>query len=199
MTDSDALPPIDSYIDGGVVSGCPVVLTAGRLAIMQHLGIAGFASDAEPDIDDLFAAFFVCSEDNLSAAVEIARDDTRRDKVLRRWRDGFLFKTTRTAFDFVEWYKAQMDCLPDADTGSSNSSDDRTWLDRYVDTFASQYGWSRHHIMWELPLVVGIRLQERIGARLGVDSTSDVTQEAIDLIEAAEAAAEAEKQDGEES
>ena len=188
--DYDTLPPVESYVDGGVVSGLPVVLTAGRFAIIQDFGVAGFAVDGAPTIDDVFAAFFVCVEGNLSKAVDVSRNPEKRDRALKRWQDGFTFRKARVASEFVAWFRSQMDCLPDA--GDGPSGDSRTWLDRYVDAFASQYGWSRHFILWEFPFVAGIRYQERIAVRIGASSgVSDVTQDAIETLERLEAEREA--------
>lgn len=34
-----------------------------------------------------------------------------------------------------------------------------TWLEAYLATLAAHTGWTRQHILWELPLVAGLGLQ----------------------------------------
>jgi len=192
-------PDLELFRDGRIICGHNCRFTPGRLALLQTAEHPIFAGETdEVEARDIMSAFYYLAERNLDEAVWIADDPERRDRVYARWAGRFGRRDqARICEELVGWFQDMRQSMPDAYDGDDHSPKDRNWPLLMVHLFASEYGWDRDYTLWLLPFPAAVRLQDIIATARGIkDQVSDITDDAITLLEAAEKARESANGEG---
>jgi len=187
-------PSLYPMRDGVLIDGFTCRLTIGTLVLLQIAQNEIFFSD-EGQIDDplsdyaIFECLWLCCEDNLDMAVNIAGDKERLEKQVKKLMGGYFAKERqRIHREISAWIRTQVTTVEQM---GSDEGDDSTllsdwWVDA-VDILASNYSWSEEFILWRLPLIRAMKYQEAIALRINDEQRStdikDETVEALELLE----------------
>lgn len=163
---------LEAFRTGILIDGIPCRMTIGTLALLRGTACRclGYGERTDPLSDyDVAHGVFLLSDDDRNQAVSVSDDPDEFKKAVKKFGKRINLKLASVQlYEFLSRISMALGYDPDDKTEAPAPNifqlADDAWADD-VDLLASEHNETYYDLLWEIPLILVVRLKESIHAR----------------------------------